>query len=173
MKQPKPPRRRQARVKSPAPPPDGDAEDAKRRLKPKGRLRQIVEKWGSEIAVGVAVSLITFTGKAVYDYATEPRWPVLICDVEYDPPGDEPDDEYVKLCNNSRGAVDLSDWTISDRTGSYKLPLGTKLLRGEQMVIFGKTYNPGRDPKGLWLSNEHETVRLLDRSGKVVDTYEW
>ncbi len=43
-----------------------------------------------------------------------PTYDVVICEVIYDPPGPEPDNELIKLCNQGNSTVDISGWKLTD-----------------------------------------------------------
>jgi hypothetical protein len=98
---------------------------------------------------------------------------VVICDVVYDPPGHEPDDEAISVCNAGNSPADLGGWTVADNHGAYLIPAGTRLDPGERWTVRGVTFNPGRSPSGLYLANDGDFVQLLDPDGRAVDSRSW
>jgi hypothetical protein len=97
---------------------------------------------------------------------------VEICKVIYDPPGREPDNEEITLCNKGQVAVDVSGWQISDGEGFYLLP-DRILAPGEEWPIRGSTYNTTGSTSGLYLKNSDDEVQLLDKEGREMDSYSW
>ncbi len=67
----------------------------------------------------------------------------------------------------------IGGWVLTDGEGSYIIPTGTKITESASWSVFGKTYNPTRYTRGLYLANTHDSVTLLDRSGNVIDGYAW
>lgn len=98
---------------------------------------------------------------------------VVICEVIYDPPGQEPDDELIKLCNQGSSAADIGGWRLTDGEGTYTIPSGTIITAGGSWSVFGYTYNPTRYTKGLYLANSHDEVILYDKDGNKVDEHSW
>jgi hypothetical protein len=103
----------------------------------------------------------------------DPGFDIEICEVIYDPPGEEPDDEKITLCNRGSNDVIIGGWRLSDDEGSYTIPSGTKIISGGEWSVFGSTYNPTGYTKGLFLANSKDSVTLFNLEGNVVDTYSW
>lgn len=98
---------------------------------------------------------------------------VAICEIIYDPPGQEPDDELIKLCNRDSTTVDISGWKLTDGEGTYTIPSGTTITAGSSWSVFGNTYNPTRYTRGLYLANTHDEVILYNKNGNKIDEYSW
>jgi cardiolipin synthase A/B len=47
---------------------------------------------------------------------------IVINEIEYDPPGDDNNCEWIELYNNTAVAIDVTGWTIEDNTSSDTLP---------------------------------------------------
>ena len=90
-------------------------------------------------------------------------------------------DEFVELVNNSGGAMDISDWTISDAVGvKHTFESGTTLMKGQGIVVFA-----GGTPTGTFggsitntagslnLNNSGDSITVTNSDGTVVatDTY--
>jgi competence protein ComEC len=98
---------------------------------------------------------------------------VEICQVIYDPPGQEPDEEMIKLCNRGSYSIDIGGWILTDGEGSYTIPMGTTISAGGSWTVYGSTYNPTGYTRGLYLNNKHDEVLLYDAGGSLVDVYSW
>ncbi len=167
--EPKPPRE--------TPAPDNDEQTSGWR----GTLARVFGQVKRHLTPAIVAFVGTATGALVTFWLTHDRQPplpppprILICAVVYNPPGyDEPNDESIKLCNSTRDTVDISGWKLTDSNGEYEISQGTILLRGEQWEIKGSTYNPDARSDGVWLHNSHEFVKLYDKKGELVDTYDW
>jgi hypothetical protein len=114
--------------------------------------------------------IIPYTIDYKIEYLT---YDVVITDVIYDPPGPEPDDELIKLCNQGSSAVDIGGWRLTDGEGTYTIPSGTTLTAGSSWSVFGSTYNPTRYTQGLYLANSHDKVILFNKDGIKIDEYHW
>jgi len=114
--------------------------------------------------------IIPYTINYKIEYLT---YDVVICDVLYDPPGPEPDNEFIKLCNQGSSTVDIGDWRLTDGEGTYIIPSGTILTADSSWSVFGSTYNPTSYTQGLYLANSHDEVILYNKDGKKVDEYHW
>ena len=102
---------------------------------------------------------------------------------EYNPASDNQDEEYIELINSDSYAVDLSGWQLIGGVEHTFLP-GTVLVAGGSLyaspnvrAFRTRAANPrggqGRFVQGNYkghLSNWGETINLLDRSGRIVDT---
>lgn len=119
---------------------------------------------------------------------------ILLSEIMYNPGGPEAHTEYVELFNNSPDPVDLTDWELSDGTGTDVLiaaPGSTVILpAGGYAVILDSGY--WTDGEGWYdddlpddvvllttgdsalgsgglANSESEPVQLLDRFGLVID----
>lgn len=102
---------------------------------------------------------------------------VRITRVLPNPVGEEPDDEWIEVCNKGPEAVDISGWQLTDNEGVYSYPNGTVLAppgqENECKVVTGKEYNPTGNPRDLFLSNSGDEVILRNAGGKEVDRCEF
>ncbi len=114
--------------------------------------------------------IIPYTIDYKIEYLT---YDVVICEVVYDPPGTEPDNELIKLCNQGSLTVDIGGWWLTDGEGTYTIPSGTTLTAGSSWSVYGSTYNPTSYTRGLYLANSHDDVILYDKDGIKVDEYHW
>ncbi|OUW04256.1 MAG: hypothetical protein CBD11_00775 [Phycisphaera sp. TMED151] len=93
------------------------------------------------------------------------------------------DDEYLEILNTSAADIDISNWTISDRTGvRHVFSAGTTISANCGVVIFG-----GGTPSGafggmevvvsstgsLSFNSSDDLIALADASGIVQDSYEY
>ena len=93
--------------------------------------------------------------------------------VMYDPPGTEPDNEYIVLYNPNDVDVDISGWYITDGEGVYVFPQGTIIEAHGFLKIYGREYNPTRYTRGLWLNNKSDHVALYNDRGELIDCEGW
>ncbi|MFM1942461.1 MAG: hypothetical protein RI897_1443 [Verrucomicrobiota bacterium] len=107
------------------------------------------------------------------------RGEVVINEIHFDPPLANELVEFVELHNTGVEALDLSGWAIAGGV-DFVFPVGTVLGAGGYLVV-------AQDPAsiqakygvaalGPWvggLSNEGETVELVDASGRVVDEVDY
>ena len=93
------------------------------------------------------------------------------------PSGPEPDDEWIEVCNFGSAPANIAGWALTDNEGIYKFPAGTTIQPQGQdrdcLKVYGSTYNPTGDKKGLFLANKRDEVILLDDQGKEVDRCEY
>jgi hypothetical protein len=102
---------------------------------------------------------------------------------EHNPSSGNQDEEYIELRNPNAYAVDVTGWQLAGGIEHTFLP-GTVLVAGGRLYVspnahafFNRTAGP-RGGQGLFvqgdykshLSNWGETIRLIDRSGRTVDT---
>ncbi len=102
---------------------------------------------------------------------------------DYNPASGNQDEEYIELINPNSYAVDLSGWELTGGVEHTFLP-GTVLVAGGSLYVSpnvrafrsratGPTGGQGRFVQGNYkghLSSWGETINLLDRSGRIVDT---
>jgi hypothetical protein len=103
---------------------------------------------------------------------------VVINEFHYNPDNPVEEVEFIELHNTGATAVDLSDWRINDAVDFTFVP-GASIAPGGYLVV---TQNAadfqakfGFAPFGQWetgdkLSNEGETIELLDADDEVIDT---
>lgn len=111
--------------------------------------------------------------------ALEPRHllAVVINEIHYDPDLNTEQVEFLELLNTGESVVDLSNWRI-DEAVDYTFPVGASIAAGGYLVV---TQNAGDfqakfgfAPFGEWetgdrLSNDGETIELLDATSTLVD----
>ncbi|RMF32277.1 MAG: lamin tail domain-containing protein, partial [Chloroflexi bacterium] len=71
--------------------------------------------------------------------------PLLISEVLYDPPGTEPDEEWIEVYNRSNATVDLSGYKVGDdekvsggAEGMMQFPAGSSIGPGEAVIVANK-----------------------------------
>ncbi|MBM4249416.1 MAG: hypothetical protein FJ149_08300 [Euryarchaeota archaeon] len=83
-------------------------------------------------------------------------------------PGTAFAEEWVELFNNGSAPADLGGWSLDDLEGAgsrpYVIPNGTRLPAGGFLVLGGRQ-------TGVALNNDGDTVRLLEPSGALADSY--
>jgi cardiolipin synthase len=79
-------------------------------------------------------------------------------------------EEWVELFNPGEAVADLGGWALDDTAGGgskpFVIPNGTVLGPGGYLVIYNSTTH-------IALNNDGDTVRLLDTSGAVRDSYSY
>ncbi len=86
-------------------------------------------------------------------------------DGEFTPNGDE----FIELFNPTSTNIDLSGWVLDDEEGGtqpYIIPEGTHILSKDYLLYYGSM-------TGIALNNDKDTVRLLDSSGNLIDSYSY
>jgi len=98
---------------------------------------------------------------------------------------DSQDDEFIEIINNGSQSICLSGWTLGDssETNRHVFPLGTNLLAGQAIVIFGGGIPTGDFGGSLvqWaaysgslsLSNNGDGIRLYDKQGTLAQQLSW
>lgn len=102
---------------------------------------------------------------------------VVINEINYHPPSDLEQEEFIEIWNYGATAVDLSGWAFDDGV-QFTFPAGTTLGAGEYLVVAKDptalaSLAPGARIVGPWvggLQNDGERIRLVDSLGRVVDT---
>lgn len=106
---------------------------------------------------------------------------IFINEINYDPPdGKEKYLEFVELCNPLANAVDISGWALNKGV-EFRFPAGTSIPAGGYLVIGESPEHLNTHLKypgalGPWtggLSNESDTVELLDATGALVDRVDY
>jgi hypothetical protein len=76
-------------------------------------------------------------------------------------------DEWIELFNATKQPVDLSGWRLETGRGGvaavYRIPRGTMLRAGAALTLYQRQTR-------LKLEDAGGTIRLVDRSGKAVDS---
>lgn len=122
---------------------------------------------------------------------------VVLSEVMFNPAGSEYHDEYVELFNSSASnAIDISNWIISDSSGSDKISAGTSpvILKPQQFAIILDGSYPGNSttydeiiPESALLlfldgttfgsngfsNSKPEPVLLIDAAGDTVQRYRY
>jgi len=114
----------------------------------------------------------------------QPAKPVIqFGDYEFNPFSGNQDEEYIELLNSNSYAVDISDWQLVGGVEHTFLP-GTVIVAGGSLYVSpnvsafrSRTISPtggeGRFVQGNYrghLSNWSETLKLLDRYGRIVSS---
>jgi len=98
---------------------------------------------------------------------------VVIKAVLPNPRGPEPDEEWIELMNIGKEPVNLRGWYIRDNSGEYVINYDIYLAPFQSIKIYGTEYNPEGDPKGVYLSNTRDCVRLFRPTGEEVSSCCW
>lgn len=85
---------------------------------------------------------------------------VLINEVESNPEGDDVDNEWAEIINNTAATVDLSGWMLTTGRGRAYLIESAELPPGGRYVA---------EFEGIFLNNSNERLILMDRDKKIVD----
>ncbi len=115
-----------------------------------------------------------------------PRERLVINEVLADPLGSESTQEWVELHNDGSSAVNVEGWQLADEGGSVELP-ATWIAPGGYALLVNETYVPNAadDPVPeanvllvrlpslgkSGLSNNGETLRLINKSDMVVSSF--
>lgn len=101
---------------------------------------------------------------------------IVINEIMYDAPSNEPSAEFIELYNRGTNTVDLSGWRLTDGVG-FTFPNGTTLAPDSYLVVaadlaaLNSTYG-GIPAIGNFegsLANGGEMVRLVDATGNLAD----
>ncbi|MBN1505594.1 MAG: lamin tail domain-containing protein [Sedimentisphaerales bacterium] len=109
---------------------------------------------------------------------------IKVASCDYNPASGNQDEEYIELKNPNTYTVDISDWELTGGATHTFLP-GTVIAANGSLYVSpnsrafrGRTASPkggeGRFVQGNYkghLSSWSETVNLLDRLGRLVDTF--
>ena len=102
---------------------------------------------------------------------------VIISRLLANPAGDEPDDEWIEVCNTTANTSNISGWRLSDGEGNYAYPTGTSLGPTDAddacLKVFGIEYNPTGNTNGLQLRNSGELLILVNANLDEVDRCEY
>ena len=83
--------------------------------------------------------------------------------------------EYWTLLNTTNHTVDLRGLTLSDEQSSWTIPSSMTdavIGPGETWTVYGSTYNPTRNSRGIALRNSGETVSLRC-NGTLIDLWKY
>jgi len=83
----------------------------------------LIETWndfeeGTDIEFGVVGDCSSYLPVAMRNLLTAPPADVQIVDIEYNPPRDDLQNEYVRIENAGGSAADMANWTLSDVAGN-------------------------------------------------------
>lgn len=106
---------------------------------------------------------------------------VYIDYVEWDPPGDEYEGEYVQIGNRGPGAQDMTGWTLEDDSNHvYFFPDGFSLAGGVSVRVWTRAGDDtqanlywGREDQDPVWGNDGDTAYLWDEWGNPVDYVTW
>ncbi|MGZ4162785.1 MAG: phospholipase D-like domain-containing protein, partial [Tumebacillaceae bacterium] len=106
---------------------------------------------------------------------------VVISEVNYNTNGSDSTKEYVELYNKNNVSVDLSNYKLTNKSGSFTLPSGTVipahsfLMVGQNSAAFATYKGFGLDVSGntLTLTNTGDQLQLKNTTGTVVDSVAW
>ncbi|WP_461862693.1 lamin tail domain-containing protein [Thermococcus sp.] len=104
---------------------------------------------------------------------------VVISYVDYDPPGDDVEGEYVVIENEGLSDVDLTGWQLRDEANhAYTFPTGFILKAGASVRVHtGEGTDTDTDlywgrKQAVW-NNNGDTAYLYNAEGKLVDKCSW
>ena len=104
-----------------------------------------------------------------------PLQDIQITYVEYDPPGDDVQGEFVRIENSGRAVADMTGWTLRDEAGHQFTFPAYGLKAGKYVRVWTKTgANTATDlywgrGQAVW-NNTGDCAYLQDSTGKMVDT---
>ncbi|KEO84342.1 lamin tail domain-containing protein [Tumebacillus flagellatus] len=106
---------------------------------------------------------------------------VVISEVDYNTNGADATKEYVELYNKNNVSVDLSNYKLSNKSGSFTIPSGTVipahsfLTVGKDSAAFSSFKGFGLDVSGLslTLTNTGDDLYLKNPAGTAVDEVAW
>lgn len=105
---------------------------------------------------------------------------IVINEIMYDPPSDEPTGEFVELYNRGTAAADVSGWQFVEGV-DFTIPDGTVIPSDDYLVVAADA-NWARASYGDIpivgdfdgrLSNKGEMIRLVDQWGNLVDEVDY
>jgi len=91
---------------------------------------------------------------------------IIINEVLPSPEGPDSEKEWIEIFNQNNFEVDLSDWQISDASGTiktYTFPIGTKINPQGFIVLYRPTTK-------ITLNNEGDVLKLIQPDGKIIDS---
>lgn len=85
--------------------------------------------------------------------------------------------EWIELYNPQSTTVDIGGWTISDNTGSFKIPSGTTIGSKMYIVIANSNYGLSCGPDVMCdiakLNNTGDYLILKNSGGTIIDQVAW
>ena len=103
---------------------------------------------------------------------------IRIVHVEYDPPGNDIDGEYVEIINKSIFPLNMTDWNLFDKAKTkFTFPYYI-LHRNNSVKIWAKGGQNDRvnlywgRKKPIW-NNNSDTAILEDKNGNIIDSYSY
>ncbi|MFI1562908.1 lamin tail domain-containing protein [Streptomyces sp. NPDC020490] len=145
-------------------------------------VRRLAAACGVAAAVLGAVTLPA--AAADHGHGRSYRERVVISGVQYDSPGWEDrsnrslNREWVDITNDSRRAVDLDGWTLSDEDG-YTYTFRRVWLEGGSTVRvhtgFGRDTSEDlyQDRRDYVWDNDYDTATLRNDRGRFIDEFSW
>jgi hypothetical protein len=105
---------------------------------------------------------------------------IVINEIMYDPPSNEPTGEFIEIYNRGAAAVNVSGWQFVSGI-DFTIPDGTAIPRDGYLVVAADanwvraTYGniPVVGDFDAHLSNQGELVRLVDQAGNLVDEVDY
>lgn len=85
-------------------------------------------------------------------------------------------EEFVELFNKTNRNFDLSNWTLSDATGSTSIPEGTEIRSGEYLVLTDLESFADEIQNGVYLSgfpslnDDEDAVVIRNEDGTLIDS---
>lgn len=135
--------------------------------------RTYVYAVGSFDANGVAGALSNEAEASVPVLAAR----VVVNEIMFDPTGPEPANEWIELFNPLDRSADLSNWTVTDGEGSFRIPVGVTIPANGFLVLgYSPTAAGGNvdlaygGQAGISLANSGDDVFLSDDAGVVIDS---
>jgi hypothetical protein len=141
----------------------------------------LIETWndfeeGTDVEFGIVGDCISYLPVVMRGSSPTPPADVQIGDIEYDPPGDDLQNEYVRIENTGGSAANMTNWTLSDVAGNtFTFPPFT-LNPGASVHVWTKAGTGtatdlywGRG-SSVW-DNAGDCAYLRDRVGNQVDSY--
>jgi hypothetical protein len=104
---------------------------------------------------------------------------IRITHIEYDPPGNDRDGEYVVIHNESSDSINLKGWVLTDGNAKHSFTFPDHLLKpGSDVKLWTRK---GRNDahnlfwsnnRAIW-NNDGDTGTLRDANGKIISTYSY
>ena len=119
--------------------------------------------------------------KAIFEESVEPRpGMAVINEIMYKSADNKDSDDWIEIHNPGDLEINISGWVLKDDKNSrnFALPLGTKLLKGDYLVLcenrnkFGKIYPNTHNVIGEFDFGfgTDDMVRIFDNTGKLQDS---
>jgi len=119
--------------------------------------------------------------KAIFEESVEPRpGMAVINEIMYKSADNKDSDDWIEIHNPGDLEINISGWILKDDNNirNFALPLGTKLLKGDYLVLcenrnkFGKIYPNTHNVIGEYDFGfgTDDMVRIFDNTGKIQDS---